>query len=51
MRIGVQYLVFVNYGVCEGISGERLVVTNCGSSAPLTKAHKALAILRKLTKP
>ena len=50
MRIGVQYLVFADYGVFEGISRERLVVTNCGNSAPLSKAHKALAILRKLTK-
>jgi len=50
MRIGVQYLVFADYGVFEAISGERLAINNCGNSAPLSKAHKALGILRKLTK-
>jgi hypothetical protein len=47
MRIGVQYLVFADYGIFEAISGKRLAINNCGNSAPLSKA---LAILRKLTK-
>jgi hypothetical protein len=50
MRVGVQYLVFAGYGVFEGISGQRLAINNCGNSAPLSKAHKALAKVRKLTK-
>ena len=50
MRVGVQYLVFADYGVFEAISGERLAIDNCGNSAPLSKAHKALGILRRLTK-
>jgi hypothetical protein len=50
MRVGVQYLVFAGYGVFEGISGQRLAINSCGNSAPLSKAHKALATVRKLTK-
>jgi len=50
MRVGVQYLVFAGYGVFEGISGQRLAINNCGNSAPFSKAHKALATVRKHTK-
>ena len=50
MEVGVQYLVFADYGVFEGITGQYPAVNNCGNSAPLSQAKKALAIVRKLTK-
>jgi hypothetical protein len=50
MEVGVQYLVFANYGVFEGITGQHPAINNCGNSEPLSKAHKALAIVRKLAK-
>ena len=50
MQIGEQYLVFADYGVFEGIRGRKLAINNCGNSAPLAKAQKALAVLHALTK-
>ena len=50
MQVGEQYLVFADYGVFEGIRGRKLAINNCGNSAPLAKAQKALAVLHALTK-
>jgi len=50
MRIGEQYLVFADYSVFEGIRGRKLAIINCGNSAPVAKAPKALAVLHALTK-
>jgi hypothetical protein len=50
MQVGMRYLVFADYGVFEGVSGRHPAINNCGNSAPLSKAQKALATVRKLTK-
>ncbi len=50
MQVGEQYLIFADYGVFGGMRGRKLAINNCGNSAPLAKAQKALAVLHVLTK-
>ena len=50
IQVGERYLVFADYGVFEGIRGRKLAINNCGNSAALAKAQKALAVLHALTK-
>jgi len=50
MQVDVEYLIFAYSGAFEGISGQQLAINNCGNSAPRSKAQKALATVRKLTK-
>ncbi len=50
MEVGVQYVIFADYAVFEGIRGQKLAINPCGNSAPLAKAQKALAVLHALTK-
>jgi len=49
MQVGEQYLIFADYGVFESIRGRKLAINNCGNSAPLAKAQKAIAVLHALT--
>lgn len=50
MEVGQQYLIFADYGVFEGIRGQKLAVDNCGNSALLPKGSKALETARRLKK-
>jgi len=50
MDVGVQYVIFADYGEFEGIHGQQLGVNPCGNSAPLPKGNKTLATVRRLTK-
>jgi len=50
MQVGEQYLIVADYGVFGGMRGRKLAINNCGNSAPLAKAQKALAVLHVLTK-
>ena len=50
MEVGVEYIIFADYGVFEGIRGRQLAVINCGNSAPLPKGNKTVETVRRLTK-
>ena len=50
MRVGAQYLVFADEQRFEGIPRRQWWISNCGNSAPVPEANKALEAVRMLTK-
>ena len=50
MEVGSEYLIFAYEQGFEGIDGPQLAINNCGNSAELPDASKALATVRRLTK-